>query len=85
MVISTSGNSKNILNAIDAAHQRAVHVIALSGNDGGGLRGMLCDNDIEICIPSNSTPRIQEKHIFVLHCMCDIIDHQLFANEEIAS
>ena len=75
--ITTSGNSNNILAAIKAAHQRNMCAIVLSGNDGGKLPTVLQDGDIEIRVPSNSTARIQEVHLLVLHCLCDLIDQQL--------
>jgi len=75
--ITTSGNSANVLNAIKAAHQQNMHVIALTGNEGGNLPFILTENDIEIRVPSNSTARIQEVHLLTLHCLCDLIDQQL--------
>lgn len=81
LAITTSGNSKNILSAVEAAHNRDVHVIALTGKDGGELANHLGPNDIEIRVPSDSTARIQETHILTIHCLCDIIDKQLFQNE----
>lgn len=75
--ITTSGNSANVLAAIQAAHQKDMHVIALSGKDGGKLPNVLQDGDIEIRVPSESTARIQEVHLLVLHCLCDLIDQQL--------
>ncbi|WP_304985558.1 phosphoheptose isomerase [Coxiella-like endosymbiont] len=83
LAISTSGRSKNILNAIDAAHQREMKVIALTGRDGGGeIATLLTANDIEIRVPVESTARIQETHLLIIHCLCDIIDHQLFESGE---
>lgn len=78
LAISTSGRSKNILNAIDAAHHREMKVIALTGRDGGEIATLLTANDIEILVPAESTARIQETHLLIIHCFCDIIDHQLF-------
>jgi len=75
---TTSGNSPNILKAAIAAHDRDMPVIALTGKDGGALAPLLRDGDIEIRIPSQSTARIQEVHLVVTHCLCDLIDHQLF-------
>jgi len=75
--ITTSGNSNNILSAIKAAHQRGMGVIVLSGKDGGKLPSELQDSDIEIRVPSDSTARIQEVHLLILHCLCDLIDQQL--------
>jgi D-sedoheptulose 7-phosphate isomerase len=78
LALTTSGNSKNILDAIVAAHHRQMRVIALTGQNGGAIPPLLQSTDIEIRIPSESTPRIQETHGIVIHCLCDIIDRQLF-------
>lgn len=75
--ITTSGNSENILTAIEAAHEKKMRIIALTGKDGGKLANALSTNDIEIRVPSDSTARIQEVHLLVLHCLCDLVDHQL--------
>lgn len=75
--ITTSGNSANILTAVEAAHEKNMRVIALSGKDGGKLAATLNSNDIEIRVPSDSTARIQEVHLLVLHCLCDLVDQQL--------
>ncbi len=77
LAISTSGNSENVVMAVDAAHDREMNIIALSGNSGGELGDRLALNDIEIRVPSNSTARIQEVHLLVIHCICDLVDHQL--------
>jgi D-sedoheptulose 7-phosphate isomerase len=82
LAISTSGNSMNILNAIKAAHDRNMNVIALSGYDGGKMAGVLRESDIEIRVPAFDTARIQETHLLVIHCMCDIVDYQLFGHGE---
>jgi D-sedoheptulose 7-phosphate isomerase len=81
LAISTSGNSRNIVEAIKAAHERSLHVIALTGRDGGKMAALLNVNDIEIRVPSSSTCRIQETHLLILHCLCDLIDRQLFGGE----
>jgi D-sedoheptulose 7-phosphate isomerase len=78
LAISTSGNSQNVNAAIGAAHDREMTVIALSGRSGGEMAELLSLNDIEIRVPSESTARIQEVHLLVIHCICDLIDHQLF-------
>lgn len=80
LAISTSGNSANIIHAIQAAHDRNMYVVALTGRHGGELTKVLKPEDIEIRVPSQSTARIQETHILVIHCLCDFIDHQLFKN-----
>lgn len=82
LAISTSGNSKNILDAIEAAHMRELSVIVLSGRDGGEMANILTPNDIEIRVPAESTARIQETHLLIIHCLCDIIDRQLFDTED---
>ncbi|WP_423062942.1 phosphoheptose isomerase [Candidiatus Paracoxiella cheracis] len=82
LAISTSGHSKNILNAIEAAHLRDVRTIALTGRDGGELANLLNAQDIEIRVPADSTARIQETHLLIIHCLCDIIDRQLFETED---
>jgi len=82
LAITTSGNSSNILEAIKVAHQREMPVIALTGKDGGETALLLNENDIEIRVPSNTTARIQETHLLIIHCLCDIIDHKLFQHGE---
>lgn len=81
LAISTSGNSTNVNQAIAAAHDRGMRVVALSGKDGGEMVHLLHDTDIEIRVPSHSTARIQEVHILIIHCLCDLIDHSLFSTE----
>jgi D-sedoheptulose 7-phosphate isomerase len=81
LAISTSGNSRNVLEAIKVAHQRNMRVVALTGREGGALRELLQDGDIEICVPSAVTARIQEVHLLVIHCLCDLIDSQLFGGD----
>lgn len=81
LAITTSGNSKNILEAVLAAHLREMRVIALTGRDGGELVSILSGNDVEIRVPAESTARIQETHLLIIHCLCDIIDRQLFETE----
>ncbi|APZ42132.1 phosphoheptose isomerase [Acidihalobacter ferrooxydans] len=76
--ISTSGRSPNVVEAVDAAHEQGMHAIALTGRDGGALRERLTGADIEIRVPSEVTARLQEVHLLVIHCLCDLIDSQLF-------
>ncbi|HWU84001.1 MAG TPA: SIS domain-containing protein, partial [Rhodocyclaceae bacterium] len=75
LAISTSGNSPNVIEAIHAAHQRGVHVVALTGKQGGKIAGLLKSDDVHLCVPSDRTARIQEVHLVTLHCLCDGIDH----------
>jgi D-sedoheptulose 7-phosphate isomerase len=72
--LSTSGDSPNVLKAIEAAHVQNMRVILLSGRDGGKAARQLMNGDVEIRVPSHSTARIQEVHLLVIHCLCDIID-----------
>lgn len=81
LAISTSGNSANVLSAITAAHDRQMRVVALTGRDGGSIATALSDGDVEIRVPAQSTARIQETHLLVIHCLCDLIDLHLFGQE----
>lgn len=74
LAFSTSGNSKNVIKAIELAHQQNIRVIALTGKNGGNMRNLLSSTDIELCVPSDSTARIQEVHLVLIHCLCDLID-----------
>ena len=74
LAISTSGNSENVSRAIVAAHEREMQVVVLSGRDGGRMADLLVDGDVEIRVPATRTARIQEVHLVVLHCLCDLID-----------
>lgn len=85
LAISTSGNSANIVSAIKAAHDKEMSVIALTGFDGGKLVDHLHERDIEIRVPGYDTARIQETHLLILHCICDIIDYRLFGHGEVIS
>jgi DnaA initiator-associating protein len=78
LAISTSGNSKNVIKAIEAAVARDMKIVALTGNDGGEIAGLLGVNDVEIRVPSGRTARIQEVHLLAIHCLCEIIDTTLF-------
>ena len=80
LAISTSGNSSNVLEAIKAAHEREMAVVALTGKEGGAMRPILRKEDVEVCVPSSVTARIQEVHLLVIHCFCDLIDTQLFGD-----
>ncbi len=82
LAISTSGNSANVMQAIQAAHDRDMHVVALTGRDGGAMASLLMPEDVEIRVPARSTARIQEVHLLAIHCLCDLIDRQLFGSEE---
>jgi len=81
LAISTSGNSANVMAAIETAHEREMRVIVLSGKNGGKIRNLLRDTDIEICVPAERTARIQEVHLLAIHCLCDGIDCALLGEE----
>ncbi|KLV06207.1 DnaA initiator-associating protein DiaA [Photobacterium aquae] len=83
LVISTSGNSKNIIKAMEAALTRDMTIIALTGMDGGEMAGLLGTQDVEIRIPSQRTARIQEGHLLTVHCLCDLIDKVLFPHHDV--
>jgi D-sedoheptulose 7-phosphate isomerase len=81
LAISTSGNSPNVMQAVHAAHDRQMDVIALTGKKGGKIAALLGPNDVHICVPADRTARIQEVHLLCLHCMCDAIDCLLLGVE----
>lgn len=81
LAISTSGNSANVIAAIESALERDMRVVALTGKGGGALAGLLTDVDVHICVPHERTARIQETHLLIVHCLCDGIDVALFGGE----
>ncbi len=78
--ISTSGNSENVIRAISAAHERGMNVVALTGCDGGRMVDTFAEGDVEIRVPATRTARIQEVHLVVIHCLCDLIDASLLGD-----
>ena len=74
LAISTSGNSTSVLEAIAAAREQGLRVVALTGREGGRVPALLRDNDVHICVSAQRTARIQEVHLLTLHCLCDGID-----------
>lgn len=76
IAITTSGNSKNLVNAVNAAKKLGIKTIGMLGRDGGKLKGMC---DVEVIVPSDNTPRIQETHLMIMHIMCEITDNELFS------
>ena len=82
LAMSTSGNSANVIEAIHAAHDNDLHVVALTGKGGGEIAELLRDTDVHICVPSERTARIQEVHLLTIHCLCDGIDCLLLGVEE---
>lgn len=79
LAISTSGNSRDVLNAMEVAVTRDMTIVALTGADGGAMSGLLGENDVEIRVPSIRVSRIQETHMLIVHCLCDLIDQFLFS------
>ena len=82
LAITTSGNSSNVLLAIQAAHEREMTVVALTGKGGGKMGQALRETDVHICVPHDRTARIQEVHLLTIHCICDGVDTQLLGDQE---
>jgi len=82
LAITTSGNSANVLAAVEAAHSKEMTVIALTGRGGGKMNQQLSETDVHICVPHERTARIQEVHILAIHCLCDAVDLQLLGEQE---
>ena len=80
LAISTSGNSTNVNRAIEAAHACGMQVIALSGKAGGSMKDALQAGDVELRVPADSTARIQETHLLLIHCICDLVDQLLLSD-----
>ena len=81
LAISTSGNSANVIAAIEAAHQREMRVVALTGKGGGRIGELLAPADVHLCVPHARTARIQEVHLLMIHCLCDVIDATLLGDD----
>jgi D-sedoheptulose 7-phosphate isomerase len=82
LAITTSGNSANVLAAIEAAHSREMTVVALTGRGGGRMGQALRETDVHICVPHERTARIQEVHLLAIHCICDGVDATLLGDQE---
>ena len=85
LVLSAHGNCANVLAAIEAAHEREMTVVALTGKGGGKITHALRETDVHVCVPNDHVPRIQEVHLLVLHCICDAVDAQLLGDQEVSS
>ncbi len=83
LALSTSGQSANVVAAIEAAHEREMTVVALTGRHGGPVGAALSDTDVHVCVPHERTARIHEVHTLALHCICDGVDAQLLGEQEI--
>ena len=77
--ISTSGNSRNVLSALELAKSRGCTTVGLLGRDGGAIAGMV---DLPLVVPSSETPRIQEGHITIIHIICDLLERELFGDAD---
>ncbi len=82
LAITTSGNSANVLAAVEAAHAREMTVIALTGRGGGKMNQALHETDVHICVPHERTARIQEVHLLSIHCLCDGVDATLLGDQD---
>jgi D-sedoheptulose 7-phosphate isomerase len=81
LAISTSGNSANVVAAVDAAHERGLRIVALTGKGGGRIGELVAAEDVHVCVPHDVTARIQEVHLLTIHCLCDAIDASLLGDE----
>ena len=82
LAISTSGNSANVVAAVQAAQEREMRVVALTGKGGGRIGELLGPSDVHLCVPHDRTMRIQEVHLLTIHCLCDAIDATLLGDDE---
>lgn len=82
VLVTTRGHSSNLVNAVAAAHDRDMSVIALTGHDGGDLATLLNNRDIELRVPGQSLVTVQQNHLLVVYCLCDLIDYQLFGVQQ---
>ena len=81
LALSTSGNSGNVVAAVDAAHERGMRIVALTGKGGGRVGELVTPDDVHLCVPHTVTARIQEIHLLTIHCLCDAIDASLLGDE----
>lgn len=81
LAISTSGNSKNVMEAVKAAQAKAMVVIALTGRDGGAMGSMLRDGDFHLNVAHARTMRVQEIHLLVVHCLCEVVDNLIYGEK----
>ena len=81
LALSTSGNSANVIAAIEVALEREMRIVALTGKGGGAMGKLLTEADVHICVPHARTTRVQEVHLLTIHCLCDGIDVALFGGD----
>ena len=82
LAISTSGNSRNVIEAIKAAQARDLVVIALTGRDGGAMGKMLRPGDFHLNVAHSRTMRVQEIHLLAIHCLCEVVDNVIYGEEK---
>ena len=82
LAISTSGNSKNVIEAIKAAQAKDLVVIALTGRDGGAMGKMLRPGDFHLNVAHQRTMRVQEIHLLAIHCLCEVVDNVIFGEKK---
>jgi D-sedoheptulose 7-phosphate isomerase len=82
LVLSATGNDVAVLEALDAAHERDMMAVVLTGRTGGSLAGRVRETDVLICVPHDRAARVRETHTLVLHCLCDGVDAQLLGEQE---
>lgn len=82
LAISTSGNSRNVVEAIEAAHGKGLVVIALTGRDGGAMGKMLQPRDFHLNVAHARTMRVQEIHLLAIHCLCEVVDNVIFGEKK---
>jgi D-sedoheptulose 7-phosphate isomerase len=82
LLLTVTGNEASLLEAVDAAHERDMMVVALTGHTGGSLAARMREMDVLICVPHERAARVREAHTLVLHCLCDGIDTQLLGEQE---
>lgn len=85
LVVGGDGQAGNLQAAVEAAHQRDMTVVALTGSRGGPLADLLRDTDVHICVPNDQPPRVLEMHLLILHCLADGLDAQLLGLPETPS
>ncbi len=81
LAVSTTGDESNLIQAIRAARDRDMSLIVISGTDGGDMASLVAPEDVELRVPGINPPRVLEMHLLIVHCLCELIDFQLFGNE----
>jgi D-sedoheptulose 7-phosphate isomerase len=82
MLLSSAAEAPALVAALQAAHQKDITVVALTGRDAGSLARQLAETDVQVAVPHDRAARIQEVHMLALHCICDAVDLQLMGEQE---